>query len=121
MIDQFKHILGIDISKKTRLGHITTYEWQAQNRNFVNAKYGGTLLIQWLETISVVELVAYLEATNIYGHGLAGHLYDEEFSVSIVNPTRIKGFAQSELLRTKTDKQDALLQRVNPVRADPRY
>jgi transposase len=27
--------------------------------------------------------------------------------VSIVNPVRIKGFAQSELIRTKTDKIDA--------------
>jgi len=29
--------------------------------------------------------------------------------VSIVNPARIKGFAQSELIRTKTDKMDAAL------------
>jgi len=27
--------------------------------------------------------------------------------VSMVNPARIKGFAQSELIRTKTDKIDA--------------
>src|ERR1035437_7058202 len=30
-------------------------------------------------------------------------------SLSIVNPARIKGFGQSELIRTKTDKIDAAL------------
>ena len=50
-----------------------------------------------------------MEATNIYGNALAEYLYDNGYDVSIVNPARIKGFAQSELLRTKTDKQDASL------------
>jgi transposase len=38
---------------------------------------------------------------------LAIHLHEAGHSVSIVNPARIKGFAQSELIRTKTDKIDA--------------
>jgi len=40
---------------------------------------------------------------------LAEFLYGEGFQVSIVNPARIKGFAKSELLRTKTDSVDAAL------------
>ena len=35
------------------------------------------------------------------------YMYDAGHTVSIVNPARIKGFAQSELLRTKNDKVDA--------------
>ena len=31
------------------------------------------------------------------------------WKVSVVNPARIKGFAQSELARTKTDRADAAL------------
>ncbi|WP_445243294.1 IS110 family transposase [Microcoleus sp. AR_TQ3_B6] len=38
---------------------------------------------------------------------LAEFLYGEGFQVSIVNPAPIKGFAKSELLRTKTDSVDA--------------
>jgi len=38
---------------------------------------------------------------------LALYLHDSGHTVSIVNPARIKGFAQSELLRTKNDKVDA--------------
>ncbi|MEE8428362.1 MAG: transposase, partial [Gammaproteobacteria bacterium] len=48
-----------------------------------------------------------MESTNIYGEALAEVLYDHGYTVSIVNPARIKGFAQSELSRTKTDKADA--------------
>ena len=37
------------------------------------------------------------------------HLYGLEYRVSVINPARIKAFAQSELLRTKTDAVDAAL------------
>ena len=50
---------------------------------------------------------ACLEATGNYGEDLAIFLYEAGHTVSIVNPARIKGFAQSELVRTKTDKVDA--------------
>ena len=38
---------------------------------------------------------------------MAIYLHEAGHWVSIVNPARIKGFAQSELIRTKTDKMDA--------------
>jgi transposase len=40
---------------------------------------------------------------------LALYLHDLEHRVSVVNPARIKAFAQSELLRTKTDAVNAAL------------
>jgi transposase len=52
---------------------------------------------------------ACLEATGTYGDALAEHLYHAGHVVSLVNPARIKGFGQSELSRTKTDKADAQL------------
>ena len=48
-----------------------------------------------------------MEATGIYGEALAEHLFDARLTISVVNPARIKGFAKSELLRSKTDKIDA--------------
>ncbi|MEG3898294.1 MULTISPECIES: transposase [unclassified Microcoleus] len=36
-------------------------------------------------------------------------MYEAGYQVSVVNPARIKGFAKSELLRTKTDSVDAAL------------
>jgi transposase len=55
----------------------------------------------------VDHLHACLEATGSYGDELALYLYEAGHTVSIVNPARIKGFAQSELIRTKTDKIDS--------------
>jgi transposase len=52
-------------------------------------------------------LHACLEATGSHGDELALYLHEAGHTVSIVNPARIKGFAQSELIRTKTDKIDS--------------
>lgn len=43
------------------------------------------------------------------GEALALYLHGLEYRVSVINPARIKAFAQSELLRTKTDEVDAAL------------
>jgi transposase len=50
---------------------------------------------------------ACLESTSIYGQAVARYLYDQGHCVSVVNPARISGFAQSELRRTKTDGADS--------------
>ena len=50
-----------------------------------------------------------MEATGAYWEALALYLHGLEQQVSVVNPARIKAFAQSELLRTKTDAVDAAL------------
>ncbi|MEX0272733.1 IS110 family transposase, partial [Leptolyngbyaceae cyanobacterium UHCC 1019] len=46
---------------------------------------------------------------STYGEAVAEVLYQAGHQVSIVNPARIKGFAQGELSRTKSDKADAAL------------
>ena len=46
---------------------------------------------------------------GFWREALAEFLYRAGFQVSIVNPARIKWFAKSELLRTKTDSVDAAL------------
>jgi transposase len=48
-----------------------------------------------------------LEATGGWSEGVAIALAEAGHVVSLVNPSRIKAFAQSEMLRTKTDRIDA--------------
>jgi transposase len=50
-----------------------------------------------------------MKATGSYWEALALHLHGLEQHVSVTNPARIRAFAQSELLRTKTDAVDAAL------------
>jgi transposase len=66
-------------------------------------------LSAWLEQHRVVQVHACLEATGQYGEGVAEYLFQQGHSVSVVNPARIKHYANSQLRRNKTDKADAQL------------
>lgn len=103
------YFLGVDISKKHFDAALLLPSGKRKNKKFTNNIAGFQQLVAWLDSHGTQSLHACLEATNTYGHSLAEFLYDQGFDVSLVNPARIKGFSQSELLRTKTDKQDASL------------
>jgi len=98
--------LGIDVSKK-HFDVALFRNSKFKHKKFSNDAKGFESLVSWLKQLDALSAHVCLEATGIYGEALSEHLFDEGFSVSIVNPARIKGFAQSELLRTKTDKMDA--------------
>ena len=99
-------ILGIDIAKQ-RVEVALLVEGKVKNKSFKNAPDGFEALALWLRKLDVQQVSACLEATGNYGEDLAIYLHEAGHTVSIVNPARIKGFAQSELTRTKTDKVDA--------------
>lgn len=99
-------ILGIDVSKQ-KFDVALLRGGKFKNKAFKNNKEGFENLSLWLQKQGVEHSHVCLEATSTYGEKLAAHLHDAGHMVSIVNPARIKGFAQSELLRTKNDKVDA--------------
>ena len=102
--------VGIDVSKlkldvaRLRLGKV-------RSKVFSNDRTGFRALAAWLSEDSITPAQAHLcmEATGPYSEALAVWLSDQSWLVSVVNPARIKGFAQSELARNKTDKADAAL------------
>jgi transposase len=99
-------ILGIDIAKQ-RIEVTLLVEGKVKHRSFKNAPDGFESLSLWLRKWGIERVHACLEATGNYGEDLAIYLHEAGHTVSVVNPARIKGFAQSELIRTKTDKVDA--------------
>src|SRR5512136_2229173 len=99
-------ILGIDIAKQ-RMEVALLVDGKIKNKSFKNTTEGFEALALWLRKLGIVKVQACLEATGNYGEELAIYLHEAGHPVSIVNPARIKGFAQSELVRTKTDKIDA--------------
>lgn len=98
--------LGIDISKKTFDVALLCNE-KLKNKKFTNDSQGFELLRQWLDKHDGLKAHICLEATGVYGEPLSEYLYALGCLTSVVNPARVKGFAQSELLRHKTDKADA--------------
>lgn len=99
-------VLGIDVAKR-RVEAALLVEGKIRNKSFKNTPEGFEVLAVWLRKLGAESTRACLEATGSYGDELALFLHNAGHTVSIVNPARIKGFAQSELVRTKTDKIDA--------------
>jgi len=98
--------LGIDISKR-KFDVALLRDGKLKHKSFSNDRKGYDSLVEWIRHHDGVDAHICMEATGVYGEPLAEHLHDVGFRISIVNPARVKGFAQSELVRTKTDKADA--------------
>lgn len=99
-------ILGIDVSKRT-FNVVLLLKNKEKSKKFSNDVAGFTQLGDWLKEWAPEGVHACMEATGRYYELLAEFLYSADHRVSIVNPARIKGYAQAELKRSKTDELDA--------------
>jgi len=99
-------VLGIDIGKH-KFDVALLVNGKTRTKAVKNSIEGFQTLCDWLKKHNATRVHACMEATGNYGEELAIFLHDAGHIVSIVNPARIKGFAQCELSRTKTDKADA--------------
>jgi transposase len=101
-------VLGIDVGKKTCSVHFFVDPDGAFHRGiFPNSPRGWQQLHTWLRRWQDGPVHVCLEATGVYGEGLARFLYGAEHTVSMVNPLRVHAYARSELKRNKTDALDA--------------
>ncbi len=103
---QCHDILGIDISKK-KFDVALLRDGKLRHKHFSNDTRGFEALSAWLVKQKVDAVTACLESTGIYSEALSEYLFDQGHLVSVVNPSRVKGYAQSEMLRVKTDQVDA--------------
>ncbi len=101
-------ILGIDVSKKT-LDAALIFENPILCKQFQNSCDGFKELAAWLAFLKITCVHACLEATGVYGEAIALFLHESGHRVSVVNPLQIKGYAQSNMQRNKTDRLDAQL------------
>jgi transposase len=101
--------LGIDVSKAKLDVVLLRADHAAEAGQFDNSDKGFRSLHHFLKKRKVKTLHACLEATGYYGDPLALFLHQAGYVVSVVNPARIKGYAESRLSRTKTDATDAAL------------
>jgi len=101
-------VLGIDVGK-VQLHAVLLQGEQTARKAVDNTSKGHQQLLAWLKNRKVRELHVCLEATGIYGEILAETLHDFGYIVSVVNPVQIKSFGRSAMVRTKTDRVDALI------------
>jgi transposase len=100
--------LGIDVSKAT-FDVAVTVKAKVRQATFPNSPAGFEKLLGWLRGFSIPRVHACMESTGGYERALAEFLHARSHIVSVVNPARIKGFAQSQMARAKTDRYDARL------------
>jgi transposase len=106
LIDTMAAILGIDISK-AKFDVVLLHQGKQRHKVFCNTLDGFSKLQAWLIKQQVSQLHACMEVTGVYGENLAMYLHNAGYTVSMVNPARIKAFGISQLTRNKTDKVDA--------------
>lgn len=87
-----------------------------------NDSEGHEHLLSWLhdQEAGPEETFVCMEASGGFEKAVANFLYEKDYGVSVVNPRRIKGYAESQLQRTKTDPADAALIARFGDREDPR-
>ena len=101
-------ILGLDIAKD-KFDAVLLWADQQHRRSFKNTLAGWKQLIRWLKKLKASSVHACMEATGRLWEGLAAYLQEAGHQVSVVNPARIKHYAQSRLARNKNDEVDAAL------------
>ena len=102
------NVLGIDVSKDTLDAHLLGGE-QGRHRRVSNDPAGLQALLTWLQHQPETPAWVCCEATGTYHLACARAFHQAGFAVSVINPACIKGYAQSELSRAKTDRVDARL------------
>ena len=110
-----KQIVGIDISMNTfnaRFGTTDTKQHivLTSDQSFDNALPGFKKLLKWTRSVrnsTDIPLIFVMEATGIYYQQLAYFLAENNCSVAVVLPNKIKNYCKSLSSKSKTDPLDS--------------
>ena len=102
-------IVGIDIAKDKFDVCLLNEAGEVRQATFANNKQGVNQLHHWLKKQGARQAQVCLEAPGVYGDLVAETLHSRNYRVSVVNPARIKAYADSQMRRNKTDALDAAL------------
>lgn len=109
-----KFIVGIDVSKDQfivcikELSLISSVKIKG-SRKFSSTPIGFSEFESWiLKRSKCIDTLSFvMEATGVYYENLAYFLYEKGYKVHVVLPNKVKHYAKSCNLKTKTDKVDA--------------
>lgn len=102
-------IVGIDVAKAKLAILLLLPTGKTVHKSCPNTPAGHAELIRWLARHATPPLVIGLEATGGYQEGVALALHDASHHVSVLNPSAVAAYGQSQLRRAKTDATDAAL------------
>ena len=109
-----KQCVGIDISKGSFTACVCRKLLSGEAllssvESFENNKTGYNQFVKWSRKITIpsVEVLYLMEATGIYYEGIAYHLHKLKQPVCVILPNKVKHYAKSLNVKTKTDIVDA--------------
>jgi len=120
-----KKVIGVDISKDSFVIRFGTLDNNLEQKisapfSFKNNKSGFVQLLKYInkskyfsldgQIIEDVPVWFVMDATGVYYEKLAYFLSEKNFSVSVVLPNKIKHFAKTLEVKSKTDAIDAAIQ-----------
>ena len=111
-----KCVVGIDITKDSFVacvGHATLSQQLhfGKETTFANTASGFATLLTWVakQHTTGSPLWFVVEATGVYYEELAYFMADNQHLMSVILPDKVKYFARSTELKSKTDQLDARL------------
>lgn len=105
-------VIGIDVSK-AKLHVVVLLDPEGRKvrtKTVANQASGFSALLKFAchqAACAPPDLHVVMEATGVYHEAAATYLFDQGATVSVVNPARVKDFARSLAMQSKTDAQDA--------------
>lgn len=99
-------IAGLDIAK-AKIDAALLLRGKFKSKVFDNTPAGFAALCHWLARQGASGAACVMEATGTYHEALALYLAEHGERVFVVNPARIKRYAEASMLRGKTDAADA--------------
>ena len=129
LVPPLKYVVGIDIAKSSFVACFGQVDGHQQvlfgkETTFENTLGGFASLLSWVarQQTAAVPLWFVVEATGVYYEELAYFLADQQQLLSVLLPNKVKHFARSTELKSKTDQLDArLLCRLGLERALPAW
>jgi len=109
-MDKEATAIGIDVGKH-KLDVALIIAGKVRSKSVANSAAGYQELTAWMsrQNVELESCLVCMESTGVYSEPVALGLQALGLTVSIVNPARIKGYGQSELVRNKNDGIDAAL------------
>lgn len=107
---------GVDVAKDTAVFSLLDPAGEPWGKpmTFTNSLQGFREALRWLRKMAKpykpFDLHVTLEASSVYFLGMAKFFHAQKgVVVSVVNPAQVKAYGQARLVRTKTDRVDALI------------
>lgn len=110
-----KQCIGIDVSKDSLDCCIGSMDFDqnqhfSKSKKFSNTEEGFNELLKWVKVEDkLVEVFFVIEATGVYYENLAYWLIHHDQKLSVLLPNKVKHYAKSLNIKTKTDSKDAQL------------